>query len=1003
MRDSKDFPGLGNFPPPNFQSLELAAIVTNMAAQLHLGGTFESSWIHVAKPWFERAAKNSWRGKKPWAVLAPSRAFIALLKQRALAENISLAAVRFCTPGDIREFLVTQQRNAPHIAVREHLHLLLALIAAQSGETPTVRAIARDPARLMRTLDALASVGEGLSLDLPPEAKNIAENFNARLKEIGWQTVQHVDWHLAETPPKNSIASLLVIGFDGMHWETWPLLCAAVRAAENADIVLNQPRYKAENIDQIWIGSWEQNFGASHLLADESGDRPFAPLSEKMENPQGGSGDCETKADVLFGHNVREQADSVVARCVTWLASGDVESFGILVPGPGALSREISAQLIERGIVHYDAIGHGTTPDAETENWQAWLELQREQKLGPLLEFVGGALCPAPTNETFFSSVESAFGEVLVGDLDIIAAWLRENRKDDHKKAAAELDRFIRLPTTATLVEFLKITTDVLRDFGWRETLARLNEQSAAVSAIAGEKLSRSLFLDWLASVTTLDSRTRDMRCANPYAIVQLLPYGQAEGRPWSHLLFAGLNEGQWPPAFEQPGFLNENDVSALNRQNVTTGNQGEGHLTVRDGRALLLGPNERRALARRQFYNLVESPAIALAATAALENDEDARSLGPGDFLSHLYFTQTGEPLTESRAAQIHAATQRWLGAKSEAGILPAAAEQTRVAFAARRVEKASFGEYEFALIKPPPVPLIIACKEWETAVKNPAVIFLTHFLGVEAKSDFLADDRWPLTTGTWVHAWLSSGIASKHPEKLVQRPTASAMTSGTRNAAGKTRTAAERAFSAAHRTLPDWWQSRWSTALWMSGELAERVGEIADWPWAATEWKLPKPTEIKIGDAILRVRGRIDLVLSHEEIFAAASRLWLFDFKTGSDKPLKPKDLIKKFAKGGGGLQLALYALALRALGASDVAITLLTPETEAAPQLTSTDVESLSDFWRGLARMQDTGIFGMRGELRSEFSHAAQMPIATLSVATDLLEEKWALSHPLLTVAE
>jgi hypothetical protein len=145
------------------------------------------------------------------------------------------------------------------------------------------------------------------------------------------------------------------------------------------------------------------------------------------------------------------------------------------------------------------------------------------------------------------------------------------------------------------------------------------------------------------------------------------------------------------------------------------------------------------------------------------------------------------------------------------------------------------------------------------------------------------------------------------------------------------------------------------------------------------------------------------MDLVLSHDETFAPGSRLWLFDFKTGSDRPLKPKDLVRKFAKGGGGLQLALYALALRAIGAGDVIITLLTPEAEVEPQLGSADIESLADFWRGLARMQDTGIFGMRGELRSEFAHTAQMPIATLPVSADLLEEKWALTHPMLTVTE
>lgn len=980
---------------------------------LHLGGGFDAAWHHVAKPWFERAAGEAWRSGRPWVVLVPTHAFASLLKQNLLAGRIPLAAVRFWVPGDAREFLAARLPDPPRLAVREHLHLLLALVASGRDDSPTVRAIARDPSRLLRTLDALASAGAPLPADLPPEAAEVAGACFARVRELGWTTVQQLDWRLLQEmagPRPAPVASLLVIGFDGMHWELWPLLNAVVRSAETADVVLNQPRYKAEQIDQIWIGSWEQQFGALLPLPDDApsgaavpAGRPFAPLAEKMENPQGEVAGEIRRARVLTGRNLREEAEAVVALAGTWLAREDVGRLGILVPAAGPLAREISALLLERGIVHYDAIGHAAPPDDRLGRWRAWIELQREQKLGPLLDVLRDA------GPSVADAFESAYGELLTDDLAVIAAWLRESRREEHREAARQLDGVALLPGSAALGEFIDAARAAAAGLAPPDIASVLLGQAEAVAGLRAERMSRSLFLDWLASATDAPVRARDPRATNPFAVVQLLPSAHAEGLPWSHLILADLNEGHWPPAFDQPGFLHDEDIAAINREAVETGSQGEGHLSVKPRRALLLGPNERRALARRQFYNLVEAPAVSLAVAAALEDLEESRGLGPSDFLSHLCFTQTGEPLSESRAAELQAATQDWLGAA--AGRNPGAggpaavgpAVRTRAAFDARRAEGIPFGPYEFALPAPPAEPLVIACKEWESALASPASVFLARLLGVAAKSDFLAEDRWPLTAGTWVHAWLSSGMGARHPEKLVRRPEAAALVAGTRSAARNTRARAEHAFAAARRPLPDWWQSRWAGALWMTGELAVRVGQVEDWPWAATEWKLPKPTEIRIGEDVLRVRGRMDLVLSPDETFAPGSRLWLFDFKTGADKPLRPKDLLKKFAKGGGGLQLALYALALRALGAGEVAITLLTPGTAAAPQLSSADVESLAGFWRGLARMQDTGLFGMRGELRSEFSHTAAMPIATLPVSADLLEEKWALTHPLLTAKD
>ena len=44
-----------------------------------------------------------------------------------------------------------------------------------------------------------------------------------------------------------------------------------------------------------------------------------------------------------------------------------------------------------------------------------------------------------------------------------------------------------------------------------------------------------------------------------------------------------------------------------------------------------------------------------------------------------------------------------------------------------------------------------------------------------------------------------------------------------------------------------------------------------------------------------------------------------------------------------------------------------------------------------------MQETGVFGMRGLVHSDFGFSRAYPLATLPIDPDLLQEKWTLTHP------
>jgi hypothetical protein len=208
----------------------------------------------------------------------------------------------------------------------------------------------------------------------------------------------------------------------------------------------------------------------------------------------------------------------------------------------------------------------------------------------------------------------------------------------------------------------------------------------------------------------------------------------------------------------------------------------------------------------------------------------------------------------------------------------------------------------------------------------------------------------------------------------------------------------------------VPDWWTSGWSNALALADFLASKLAEANGWPRMAAEWKLESPQLLSLnGGNKRRVRGRIDLILAQtqpNDSQLTGADVWIVDYKTGNVKPLTPPgrtpearaaNLRKKLVRGD-AIQLGFYGLAARELGAAEIHLSILSLRTDLErPQLAMANLAADSDFWTELYRMQETGIFGLRGLIRNEFGFNPDYPLATLPIDKEFLDEKWVLTHP------
>jgi len=1082
--------------------------------KLYQANHFEALWHGAIRAWFEQACSNSWRQSEPTAVLVPSRSFGFFLKSRLVESGDGFASIPFWTPGECRAWLLdrfpdTRQgrrgRETRPLASRENLHLMLAVAAEQQTPLSTLaQAVAKDPSSLMRCLDQVSSAGWDHASGLVNFEEiggksliSVAASFSSILEKSGYQTIQEADdWlskQVIQTRP--ILSSILVIGFHGAHWPFWRLLNTIVNAAQQAVVCLSQPRYHAEKIDQLWIGSWEENFQPATQLPepDTRPTQPFSVLADKMQTGSHGKtaqsvcegsvgraplldkeglGEVELRGgppvvplgkgdkavtkmtfrtrsqkkessqpQVIFhiGRNIREQARAIVAQTLAFLSDPGCSRLGIIFPGYGALSREVAALLAGLKIPHNDALGHFVSGAPEsTAFWQSWLTLQRRPRIGNFIRF----LRACPRTFSFFHGnhqnmekvLRQAFHELLVDDLPVLIAYLKQSVSQEDQAVGAFVESWPILPDTATMAEFMVHTRMTLDKLGLSEQVSFILEYAGTLTGSLKTALSRHIFLNWLSEVNDSRQRTRDEWGKHPFARAQILPCMQAEGQSWSHLILAGLNEGEWPPRLEPSGLLNERTIDQLNSKALRVGSQGQCHVTVRSGRGICLGPFEQHLLAQRQFYDLIESVEAGLCVCASMTNESiSGRSWAPGEFLTKLYFVECGQPLSDETMAQLQDNTANWIRSSYLFGAVmkpdDPSIRQTRSAYQARRDGSKPFGKYEFALKSRPKKAIILPCKEWERALKHPSEIWLKRVLGVEPDSMDFDEDRWPLAIGTWVHHWLKCGVyfsitdetstASAKRSEFVPFPEENKLVIHIQKAAHHTRQRITQAFEDGGRTVPSWWIAGWRKAVWIANQLATGIHQIQpsrppyslpppsrfpcslppDWSMMAAEFSLPHDLAVPIhAGHILRLNGQMDLLLAKNPPGdpgrpLAGSHLWVVDFKTGSSEPLSKSKLAK-----GNGVQIALYALALRSLGATRVTLSISNPHQLLEPQLELEDVLSLTRLWEELCHMQDTAIFGMRGELRPEHVQGARYPLATLAVNPDILEEKWERTHSL-----
>src|SRR5437763_16925437 len=245
---------------------------------LHIGASPEAAWEILVRPCFETIGETTFNSQ-PAAVVTASRSQAYFFRNQLLDAGKSLLGVKFLSPPQLRETLLREVRLK--LPLREHLRLRLVVTAEQFAaekidneeSTLVAKSIARDPDHFLRALDQLGAAGWAFEEIDSPALREIAARFEKQARDCDFTFVYEADRAAVRAAEKSGalFSNLLLFGFDASHWPLWPLLRTAALVSEEATIALNDPQDEARDVDETWVGTWEETFGEAKIIpaADE--------------------------------------------------------------------------------------------------------------------------------------------------------------------------------------------------------------------------------------------------------------------------------------------------------------------------------------------------------------------------------------------------------------------------------------------------------------------------------------------------------------------------------------------------------------------------------------------------------------------------------------------------------------------------------------------------------------------------------------------------------------
>lgn len=957
---------------------------------------FDDAWESILRGWFAKQLESPLL-KLPRVVIVPNTSAILFVKEQLLRHDIPLLGIRFHTPGTLRHYLLEVYKHSEPLELRENLHLLMKVVANELDANPVARAAAVEPEQFVRLADLLETAGWEPDVLKSAYTKVLIKKYQKEQERCGLVTTQKITHILSELSenPLQAFSSLLIFGFCSRDWLNYRILLTAVKSS-NESIVCFLTKDNTRLVDQAWVGSWEQEFGPINRLFSTLGEKPFSYLSYYFDDigEQRGVRQGDQLPEIYIAEDILREAEVIVARIVQALVQENVVRLGVVFPNQTSLlAREVARLLEAEQISHYNHLGYVGGRSSQQKLFESWMIWQRSPRFGAFLAFLDlltyEGLLSFEEFRSFNSCGSKALQDLLTDDLRIIWSYLRLIKSDNG--VLALIKQWALIPEEATFDIYISFVQPVLEVIGWTENFELVKKRAG----ILGERLEKNIkkadFLSWLASVTKPMGRVCNYWGENEYSCIFLITEDEALTQSWSHLILAGLNRAEWPSEKPEVIFLEDREIAELNNESLMQGNQGEGHLCVRDGFSLLLSSIDQYEISKSNFSTLLGAPTKRLILTAHVKDPQNFKDALMSEFLEKVYWISEGTLLSEDSVGNIIDRTKSWTSKyRAKNSINNSQIENIKNAYIKRRTADEPFDEYSFCFKSSNKSAFNLPCKAWEDIIATPERAWFRHILGAEKNEVLLGKSLYALAKGAWVHSWISL-----NDDECAVRMNDSEWSASIDNKASKVYELVEKAFNLLGRPVPDIWKANWYESRRTALSLIDSLAGALDGQYLFSEYKISKnelikDTKTKIVEVPLR--GRVDLlVYPVSNLECKNYPLWIIDFKTGASGPLTESKI-----KKGLGLQLALYALAFYFEGFENIEVSIAQPGVPINRQVDVSCILESRSVLEGINYIYASGKLGLRGSMKGNYGSTSMFPLATINVADDIIDRKWELTH-------
>jgi len=958
------------------------------SAQIFLSPGAEESWQHVVRPWIEIGRGHLARR----IIVVPTRGQALVWKQRCVHAGLPLLGIEFLTPGLARRKWLPVVPSARPVLGKEFLLLgLRGLIATRLAKLPPDaptrgiwQSLRSDPETALAALDDLLAAGftphdfprrelAALGVDLQAWADRLGH---------GLGPAQAIAAALEPLPPGTAplADNVLVLGLGPENAAEFFNVAALVRRCARATVITPTPALRGANDsedptaptqpDEAWVTRWEHFLHVEAKLLEAT--HRAAPEPEILL-----AADRSTEAELIIKHLTTWLHNDQRRPATTETPAGDL---GVIFPGPGPLHRAVSQGLSKLGVPHHDLVGRAAAPPVYTqllrnivEFWAQGARLDEALLLWSRLREHNIAGLQA-TYADFRDHVDECFHATCEHGLAAIQRLAPDpasgSKPDSPSFGAADLRRLADalLPGWPETLSIAAAATR-LRTIAARWELG-LPEGFAGLDAFATREpheWPRELVADLLlAFLPEIAEPTESASQKGSFARIILTTRRRAEGAPWSRLLLAQANAGEWPRRREQNPWLGDAERLALNRSGR--------------GLAALLTSEDASVLERAGYATLLAEPVLGRALSAAASDEaKPNRPLAPNSPLERLLWAR-GERRPQDALAS---------GAAHLPPAQPVTAEVATWSLvrANRRDPNRPFDPFFLCLnpaTEPLPLPLSLSPSALEKGLIDPATLWFRGLLRLESVCREPLARALALRRGQVAHQLLASALrpaGCRDGEWGPLKPEHEALI------ALEAALATERSSLAA-----GWyWNAEHGRLETLCRALLRRFYATGEGGHVIIECWLPEAARLTLADWTIPVRGRMDIARSDRPEWTGA-QVHLVDYKSGAtEKALNAVNI----AKDATSLQLAVYLDAIRSLGVASATVWKIT-----ADEASALSTEELPTALAGLPPLMDAMRTGRYGALTPDRNpHGGRepwaWPLACTPVPSENLRVKYSLT--------